>query len=686
MRSESYELLTPSDAVSAADSIENTRASKTTQFSHRALDDADNKDVLRKHHGVVHIWANWKWEILAYILVLGTPFFMVATIYPHAGQPLPQWPFRITINALLSIYSVVLKASLGFLVASCLGQLQWNWFASRRALYDVVLYSHATQSAWGSLRWIWWHHMEQPLATVGCTILILSIALDPFIQQLVRPIDCEVVVHGQARLPRTNVNYGGPLGHVGTARDLVRALQRAGISSSSDINVDCPTGNCTFSETYGTLGYCSHCEDSSADLTRRFICSPDDGHDPSLPPTSSSDCPEKSNWTKISSLPESWRPVSWLNNTLSFSSLNVTLTEPAWIYEYDDPDGIEVATISVVFNDSEKSRPEQIMVQIIVAEHPVIAEISNGQDLSFWEDFWGTANCGGTNATTWRCRGYGAATCSLSPCVRFYNATVENGRLTERLVDNSGGVLWGETWGESGLALLDTACLSSEEIDIVRKFHVNIDPGQRWAWLESVPHLTGKPSQGYTSATWIQKLFERKCLYFIIDDFARREVPLALGPYLSGSLRATGDQMPMFFHGDVVLENMHDYGRIDMERIESTMSNISEALTRFMRTNGHANYSADALGQVKHYATCIEAQWFWILLPGVLALMTLVILVLVIATANAQHKPVWKGSPLVWIIRGVDGYEPGRHHLDLLGAPTLADLEKTSKQTIISVT
>lgn len=85
-----------------------------------------------------HVWSSWKWELLACFLVLATPFMILATLYPHANQPLPNLPFKITINALLSIYNVVFKTSIGFLAASAIGQLQLTWFASRRPLYDVV--------------------------------------------------------------------------------------------------------------------------------------------------------------------------------------------------------------------------------------------------------------------------------------------------------------------------------------------------------------------------------------------------------------------------------------------------------------------------------------------------------------------------------------------------------------------
>lgn len=69
---------------------------------------------------------NWKWEIAACILILAVPAIMVGTVFPHAGQPIPQWPFRISINALLSIYTLVFKSAIAYVVTCCVGQLQWS--------------------------------------------------------------------------------------------------------------------------------------------------------------------------------------------------------------------------------------------------------------------------------------------------------------------------------------------------------------------------------------------------------------------------------------------------------------------------------------------------------------------------------------------------------------------------------
>lgn len=113
----------------------------------------------------------------------------------------------ISINGLLSIYNLVFKTCITYTVASCVGQLQWSWFsADRRLLYDAVRYHEAAVGWWGSFQLLRTQGWKHPLAALGAFILIATVVVDPFIQQLVVPVDCSAVVSGEnATVPRTNM-------------------------------------------------------------------------------------------------------------------------------------------------------------------------------------------------------------------------------------------------------------------------------------------------------------------------------------------------------------------------------------------------------------------------------------------------------------------------------------------------
>ncbi|ETS87796.1 hypothetical protein PFICI_01624 [Pestalotiopsis fici W106-1] len=614
----------------------------------------------------------------------------MATLYPHAGQPLPQWPLKITINTLLSIYNVVFKTLLAFVVASCIGQLQWTWFSSRRSLHDVVLYNQAAQGAWGSARLLLSHHIENPLAALGCIILILSVALDPFTQQLARPKDCEVIEPSQARLPRANV-FSDTSEDDTFGQDIDDTMKRGILGSNNGLWVNCPTGNCTFSETFGTVGYCSYCEDSSDQLTFNTSCSATDGlvsneTASEIIPATPDDCPTNTTFNLISSLPEEWYLESYYRNPPGPVSLNVTYSLGAdWFYGRN---GVEVAAMDIMYNDTENTHPEQMMVQVIAGK---TTSSDEHRDLATGKK---KTDCSSINPPdNWRCGQTGAATCSLSPCVRLYNATVSNGQLTERLVDQSGSVFWGSTDGNSGLAILDTECVTNQEKTDLQNQGVVFNSTGRWLPLNARPEWTSLSDSFTTAMNLTERLFHRQCLYYMGTGFVKSMAPFVIGSYFTGTLAGVGGKgggIDSFaisqFKGDYIIDGLYNSGRVDMASIEGAMANISESLTQYLRTHGDGNYSADALGQVRHYATCIEVQWEWLALPGLLALLTLVLLLFVIITADVSRQPIWKGSPLVWILRGyneerVDG---GRWNNETVN--TLVEMEDRSKKTIVSIT
>jgi Protein of unknown function (DUF3176) len=133
-------------------------------------------------------------------------------------------------------------------------------------LSDLTSFDLASRGSWGSARLIATlrgHH----LATVGAVITILAIAVDPFIQQVIRYHPCQRTVPSmQASISRSNF-YNTTGIHTGALSESLDIGMQAAIyegvfASFSNITPTCPTGNCTFPE-YRTLGMCSSCEDIS---------------------------------------------------------------------------------------------------------------------------------------------------------------------------------------------------------------------------------------------------------------------------------------------------------------------------------------------------------------------------------------------------------------------------------------
>lgn len=607
-------------------------------------------------------WKNWKYESAACLLVLSGPLVIFGTLYPHNGQPLPQWPFDVSINSLLSVYTLILKASIGIILGSCIGQLQWKWFAlESRPLYDMVRFDQATRDAGGALNLIWRQRIQQPLTTLGCAITILAVAVDPFVQQLLRPVDCSIGLPDDdmtADLPVATFFSGW--GHFGPSdnntpvsakkKAIEKALYTGTFAPQQDILWQCPTGNCTFS-IYSTIGLCNSCEDVSSDVVVNFthsLANVSEHGPPGAPPTTK--------FTVVSSY-----------NTSEHISMSVNMSATQWL---GGP--VSVAVAAAEQHPSMSANRDDIRDAKFVFGFLVGATVKANGRIDWTTTDNSTCNPEAVNES-WSCRGYGAATCTIKPCIQVYNATVTAGTFEENLLQTMSGADWGriretDTGGDMYLAMLDSKCASQERTDSFpdselkdrwRPFDFNLTESDTAQFAKSLPEN-------------ILSLIETGCLHLVSPTLLFYSV----GQYLQGFVQATpGSSMHQAddfeildmgnFQGPPVIQSIYNWGNTDFERVESTLTNITDSLTTYIRTHSWAqssdgkNYTRTTKGIVYHYATCLEVKWLWLLFPSAMSSLTLLLFFLVIEIARKENAPVWKASPLAWVLR-TDGPADGR--------------------------
>lgn len=64
------------------------------------------------------MWAvGWKTETCSYIVAVLALVGLVATLSAHQGRPLPQWPHLVTINSIISLFSLLMRACVGVVLA-----------------------------------------------------------------------------------------------------------------------------------------------------------------------------------------------------------------------------------------------------------------------------------------------------------------------------------------------------------------------------------------------------------------------------------------------------------------------------------------------------------------------------------------------------------------------------------------
>ena len=571
------------------------------------------------------IFQNWWLEAGACLFFLIALFAVVATLYPHQNRPLPDWPYSISVNALISVYTVILKATIMFVIGEALSQLKWSWYQSDHSLYDLVAYDGAARGLWGSFALLKRIHLTQPLASTGALLAILLFAVDPFTQQMLAYYDCSISLESQqASLPRTN--YFFPASNaLGESLDTailpsVQNAMYAGLfSTGPPVSFACSTGNCTFPKPYNTVGFCSGCEDITETVNFNATCG-----------------------NRSVSLQEELTCSS-----PDFDTYNLTLPSGLSISGSNDPYPYPTAFGMATTQDN--------TVEMILARVNALVQNSR-QDCTAAEI-----------NSTWTCRGYAAFSCSLQPCVRSYTATqVTAGRLVETQTASSGLQQWGlspsTSTATNGLfGLVDKACVSDHERRSLTAAGYNLNPPTRWLAYNTSFNALGKfpPS---VPVPFPQSLLANGCLY-LVDHYTLTELwSTYLTSFFYGTiaqeLNNFGGSASVPFTGPQSLAPFFNYGRTDLARIDAIFANISHSLTGYARQGGgQANHSAPAPGRAEHYATCLRVRWAWFALPAFVAGATLVVFALTALGTRGMHF-CWKSSPLALAFHGLARQPP----------------------------
>lgn len=631
---------------------------------------------------------SWKWEFGGAILLLVSVAAIPATLYPYDGKPLPQWPYSISINALLSIYSMVLKACLGFLVTSCIGQIQWSWYTEARPLRDVVLFHEAAHGILGSMKWLWVNHLRQPLTALGALITFVALAIDPFTQQLVQAVDCSEILSQDvpASVPRTNyLRYDRNL-PTGSLQPTILA----GLETFPNLtDFECSTGNCTFPNTYSSLSFCSRCSDRSSEVVIDEQC------------RVTSIAPDTDNLI----FNQDTRPCNDSESKMSTYFWNITTSWPPYHLNfcYQDqnvsnqtPEVFSIQS-SQPMNTVESAQQLQELTQQL---QELTQQLQFGVTLGYSDRAMlgydpivaipvPRSGCDDSSTNeSWSCRGYGAASCVIQPCVRTYSCSIEAGRVEETMVEESNlDQMWGfnepaldpvNGYTHPPFGLLDLQCITDADRGHLVKNGYDIDTTGRWLSY----NVTFDPSTGYVGAStfYPESLLANDCLYMIEPDFLVQLQSGFLWRILFGPVnrRNPSDEShdsQFTFSGKEQIVRLYNSGNVSMESVSEKFENLAQALTLWTRSNGDARYSRRAEGDVIHYAVCVRVTWAWISLPAALAGLALVMLALTVATTARTAVPVWKLFPLAVLLGGPAG--DGWLDRDMLAA-TDGEADKTS--------
>ena len=95
----------------------------------------------------------WMGEMLAVMVSMITLLAIVLILRMHEDCTLPNLPYNMTLNTVISTLATVSKSSLLLVVASAIGQFKWLWIsAQHRPLRDLQTFNQASRGPLGAVK------------------------------------------------------------------------------------------------------------------------------------------------------------------------------------------------------------------------------------------------------------------------------------------------------------------------------------------------------------------------------------------------------------------------------------------------------------------------------------------------------------------------------------------------------
>jgi hypothetical protein len=242
------------------------------------------EETLWRYSASGNILKRWLLEVVSWLFSAVCMAAVIGVLIRLKDEPLSKWALAektgLTLNAYISILSKMAGAALILPVSEALGQLKWSWFLEHsKQMWDFEIFDNASRGPWGSLLLLI-RTKGRALAALGALIMLCSLALDPFFQQVVDFPDRWTLQDLSSAIPRV-VNYKPRYFKQIYQGFEVQQFDNSmlpviksyffdngttpipfGNATKANIPLSCPSSNCTW-PAYETLAVCSQCTDAS---------------------------------------------------------------------------------------------------------------------------------------------------------------------------------------------------------------------------------------------------------------------------------------------------------------------------------------------------------------------------------------------------------------------------------------
>lgn len=254
-----------------------------------------------------------------------------------------------------------------------------------------------------------------------------------------------------------------------------------------------------------------------------------------------------------------------------------------------------------------------------------------------------------------------AAQCSLYPCARLYRAAIQGGILREEVLASFPAALPPRYKNASSTPFFGP--LAPDEMD---NYTAIIEPcavGSRFYDRTNFSLARG----GSTSDVYLGEDLLRA-----VPDQCVLKVPISWGSAFrrEGLVTLSDRCIPIVTIGidpdaeypstecsNRWLNPLFNKGNASFESISATFDSIALAVTTRMRVIGKDDAANPLMaeGQTMETRVCIHVSWYWLILPGVLATLAILLLTGTVVQSYLHRKmyPVWKSSLLPSLFYGL---------------------------------
>ncbi|KAK0651095.1 hypothetical protein B0T16DRAFT_403164 [Cercophora newfieldiana] len=588
---------------------------------------ATSRDETRS---VLRVW----WPEMTLCVLVFLTLGAIVGLRVSDGKPLPKLPYKMSINTLVAAYILVMKAAILVIISNGLGQLKWAWFSSDkpRPLEQLGLLDDASHDLQGAMMWLWKMRVGLSIPSAGAIIFILATILDPFGQQIIRFYSCTVPDNSIAasiattHIPQTfHYADSAPLHPKGELSGAI--YQGLYTTRLPQVPFRCASGECRFPHEYHSVGLCSRC----VDVTNRVTIQRPNNL--TLAKLNLSDVHQKTELhdNTVFRLPFGLNATShrpFLVDVAATIGANITFSaalgrEDSALYRPDMHNSITFSILLGLF--ASKSESLSFERQSIACDTP---------------DMWG-------------CRGYGAAECSMYPCVKTFRGVVRAGVFSDTPVSES--TSWACPSNSSLCSTINVACLTDAEKNVLLSRGYSFKPGDSWMSYNLSDYAQSAYDRFHSpQSTPLNdpNLFDDvtdirpECIYqsSLVEWYYLALYMLNHFSELGGDTNTTTGLMSM-------LNNVfYDGGNISTASIERRFTRMAHAMSAAYQEMGTSTRSVGenssfhntsstswVTGEGLRNDTCVSVQWPWIAYPAVLSVATLVFLFLTVLHTSWHH-------------------------------------------------